>query len=308
MENSGGCKRAADKPIPSPFIWRPPAYDNRRRRRRPPDQMDSFSTSRVRAPLKRGLRTPAQLGVVAARLFGPQPNTSRVLPCGSNGSTSSNGSAFYDQLYLDQCHEWFTRETRAGKTPKPQPVSMSSIIDTRQKPLRKKSVHSKPRMKAKRLTKCLHLPSLPSDGPSDAVCRSTLSVEPPSPVAVPGCVACNANMNSEIKSDNFFKRLSNNVLICSVHRFITHWMLDFKSAKQAAGKEVTDFEAVWKPEDEEVQADLLAPFSVTEDRRVVAGVDRFGTDAWETILGEYEFAKFRKPEDLRSRWQQIQRV
>lgn len=251
--------------------------------------------------MKRGLKTPAQLGFVAARLFGPEGGDSHGLPGTIDTSASSNGSTIYDQLYLDQCHGWFTRETRASKTPRPEPMFMSSIIKTHEKPLRKKSAPSKTRMKPKRLTKCLDLSSLPS------VSQCTTSTAEPSQ-EWPGCVGCSAEKNSEITSSNFFKLLSNNVLICSAHRFITHWMLDFGKDKHVAEKERTDFAAEWKPESEDVQAEFEVPFSVTEDRRLVAGVDRFGDDAWETILSEFYFAPNRLPEDLKTRWQQLRPV
>jgi hypothetical protein len=250
-----------------------------------------------KAQMKRGLKTPARLGLVAARLFdgsgGERRSTRR-----SNASVSSHGSVTYDEMYLDQCHNWFTRETRAGKTPKPEPQSFRNVIEPDQKTLRKKSVTSKPRMKAKRLTKCLEVSSLTS-----ATSSTTSSMERPNPV--PGCAGCSADRNSEITSSNFFKLLSNNVLICSAHRFITHWMIDFWTAKQAGDLTEADFVAKWKPESAEVQADREIPFSVTEDRRLVAGVDRFGEDAWETILSEFYFVPSRTPEDLKQRWQEF---
>lgn len=72
-------------------------------------------------------------------------------------------------------------------------------------------------------------------------------------------------------------------------------------------EEKCDFVPEWKAESEEVQANEEVPFSVTEDRRLVAGVDRFGNDAWETILNEFYFAPNRKPDDLRNRWHQLRR-
>lgn len=270
---------------------------------------------------KRRCKTPAPLGAIAARLFGNQAHDGGRSDR-SNVSESSNGSVVYDQLYLDQCHAWFTRETRASQTPKPTPLFVSSIVTAgtsseKKKPLRKKSIGSKAMIKRKRLTKRLNkqtgdhsiiqIPSQPIQT-EDAPAVSTVSSETSSgvPEAMPsGCVGCSVLKNEEANSSNLFKLLANNVLICPMHRFITHWILDYFRAKNTGAGD-NEFKAGWRPEHEEDQADSEFPFSVTEDRRLIAGVHRFGSDAWETIMSEFHFAPMRRPQHLHQRWQQLQ--
>lgn len=121
-----------------------------------------------------------------------------------------------------------------------------------------------------------------------------------------GCVACSSDKNSKATSSLFFKLLSNNVLICGRHRFVTHWMLDLFKASSSEEVGEAAFKPTWKAESEEEQADREVPFSVTEDRRLATGVTRFGQDAWETILNDYYFAPIRTPDDLKHRWSQLQ--
>lgn len=282
-----------------------------------PPETPRLQTSAIR----RRCKTPAPLGQVAARLFGHEREND-IRTDRSNVSASSNGSVTYDQLYLDQCHAWFTRETRASRTPKPTPLTISSIVTRatssgKEKPLRKKkSTGSKPRIKRKRLTKRMdssievaevaEVAEEPFQS-QQSLALCTVSSEASSSVPEPGtngCVGCSVLKNGEANSGNLFKLLANNVLICSMHRFITHWIIDYCKAKNA-GTGDNGFKAVWQPEHEEDQADCEFPFSITEDRRLIAGVDRFGSDAWETIMGEFHFAPMRRPHDLSKRWQQL---